>query len=108
MALLAFLLLYGLALLVLAGVHAGVQVHAWTSGTSQPSPKIARCWFTLAALGSLVILGVNSQPRTWSTVGTVGPLELMSASPHLDPWCWLAPLGAAVLGAVALWTGRRT
>jgi hypothetical protein len=107
MALLAFLFLYGLALLVLAVVHTVVHVNASWDGTSQPSPKIAGCWFTLAVLGSLVILGVNGQPQTSTTLGTIGPLALTSASPHLDAWCWLAPLAAAILGALALWTGRR-
>jgi hypothetical protein len=106
MALLAFLFLYGLALLVLAVVHTVVHVNASWDGTSQPSPKIAGCWFTLAVLGSLVILGVNGQPQTFTNLGT-GPLTLtVAASPHLDAWCWLAPLAAAILGTLALWTGR--
>ncbi len=107
MGLLAFILLYGLALLVLAVVHAAWQVHGWANGTSQPLPKIAGCWFTLAARGALVIPGANGQPRPSTTIGTTGPSEPTSASPHFDPWCWLAPLTAAILRALAR-AGRRS
>ena len=93
MALLGFIAIYGLTFLVCAVLHLVRQIDAWTARESPPFPRIATMWFALAAIGSVVILGVNSRPRTYQHLGNVAPLYSMPAKPHA-----MAPLASACAG----------
>ena len=102
MALLGFVAFYALTFLICAVLHLVRQIDAWSARESRRFPRIATMWFVLAAIGSLVMLGVNSRPRTYEHLGGVAPLDIrVPTSAHLDNVLWVAPLLAVVLGALA-------
>lgn len=108
MALLGFIAIYCLAFLVCAGLDLVWQIDAWREGASRSFPRIAIAWFGLAAIGSLVIVAVNSQPRTYEHLGGDGLLNVRGPSnSHLHAVAWVAPLLAAALGGLALYRRRR-